>query len=418
MQSVVLKMEETREDAAHARHASSRSSASATSALDGHDLPALLATLRNVREWKGPALVHVVTKKGKGFPLAEENPVVWHGATPFDKISGEMPKKKGGLPAYTNVFGKGLVELGASEPDDGRHHRGHAERHRHRRVRRRLSGPLLRRRHRRGSRRHVRRRPRHGGVVPVVAIYSTFLQRAYDSIIHDVAIQNLPVVFAMDRAGLVGNDGPTHMGLYDIAYLLAVPNMTVTAPKDGAEMLALLRLGVERADGAVLAALPARQRAGGRAAAADIPPSSTARGRCCAAARAWPSSPSARWCCRPRGGRALEARASTRRSSTAGSSSRSMRRRSPGCVERTARLTSRRAPSSTASAPHRRARRAARRRASAGLLVDVLGVPTASSSTPTAPSSSPSAASTCRHRRPRARARRRRWTRAAVRETA
>src|SRR5690606_4556173 len=85
--------------------------------VDGHDLPALLSTLRNVREWDGPRLVHVVTKKGKGFPLAEENPVVWHGATPFDKISGEMAKKKGGPPAYTNVFGKGLVELGASHPE-------------------------------------------------------------------------------------------------------------------------------------------------------------------------------------------------------------------------------------------------------------------------------------------------------------
>jgi 1-deoxy-D-xylulose-5-phosphate synthase len=87
------------------------------------------------------------------------------------------------------------------------------------------------------------------GIRPVAAIYSTFLQRAYDSIVHDVVIQNLPVVFAMDRAGLVGNDGPTHMGLYDIAYLLALPNVTVTAPKDGAEMLALLRLGVEQATG-------------------------------------------------------------------------------------------------------------------------------------------------------------------------
>jgi 1-deoxy-D-xylulose-5-phosphate synthase len=88
------------------------------------------------------------------------------------------------------------------------------------------------------------------GIRPVVAIYSTFLQRAYDSIVHDVAIQKLPVVFAMDRAGLVGNDGPTHMGLYDIAYLLAIPNVIVTAPKDGAELLALLRLGVEQSEGA------------------------------------------------------------------------------------------------------------------------------------------------------------------------
>ncbi len=217
--------------------------------VDGHDLPSLLSTLRQVKKWQGPRLVHVLTKKGKGYPVAEQNPVVWHGATPFDKISGEMAKKKPGNPAYTNVFGKGLVELGAGNskvavitaampsgtgtgvfgdayPDryfDVGIAEGHAVT---------FAAGLA-----------------AAGIRPVVAIYSTFLQRAYDSIIHDVAIQNLPVVFAMDRAGLVGNDGPTHMGLYDIAYLLAVPNMTITAPKDGAEMLALLRLGVAHDSG-------------------------------------------------------------------------------------------------------------------------------------------------------------------------
>jgi 1-deoxy-D-xylulose-5-phosphate synthase len=214
--------------------------------VDGHDLNALLDTLGSVKRWGRPALVHVLTKKGKGFPLAEQNPVVWHGATPFDKISGEMPKKKTTAPAYTSVFGKGLVELGAIHEDmvvitaampsgtgtgvfgdafpDRYFDVGIAEGH----AVTFAAGLATE------------------GVRPVAAIYSTFLQRAYDSIIHDVAIQNLPVVFAMDRAGLVGNDGPTHMGLYDIAYLLAVPNFTVTAPKDGAEMLALLRLGVEQ----------------------------------------------------------------------------------------------------------------------------------------------------------------------------
>ena len=217
--------------------------------IDGHDMDALLDTLAQVKKWDGPRLVHVVTKKGKGFPLAEQNPVVWHGATPFDKLSGEMPKKKGGMPAYTNVFGKGLVELGESHPEmtvitaampsgTGTGAFGDAFPDRYF---------------------DVGIAEGHGvtfaaglateGIRPVVAIYSTFLQRGYDSIIHDVAIQNLPVVFAMDRAGLVGNDGPTHMGLYDIPYLLAVPNMIVTAPKDGAEMLALLRLGVEQNDG-------------------------------------------------------------------------------------------------------------------------------------------------------------------------
>jgi 1-deoxy-D-xylulose-5-phosphate synthase len=217
--------------------------------VDGHDLPTLIAAFRQLKNWNGPRLLHVITKKGKGYPVAEQNPVVWHGATPFDKISGEMAQKKGGLPAYTNVFGKGLVELGAQYPKlavitaampsgtgtglfgdaypDRFFDVGIAEGH----------GVTF------AAGLAVE------GIRPVVAIYSTFLQRAYDSIIHDVAIQELPVVFAMDRAGLVGNDGPTHMGLYDIAYMLAVPNMTITAPKDGAEMLALTRLGIEHTTG-------------------------------------------------------------------------------------------------------------------------------------------------------------------------
>lgn len=214
--------------------------------IDGHNLDAVIHTLRSVRNWKTPTLVHMITKKGKGYSLAEENPVMWHGAKPFDKISGEMSKKKGGPPAYTNVFGKGLVELGSRHEElavitaampTGTGTTGFAEAYPDRFF-------------------DVGIAEGHGvtfaaglateGVRPVVAIYSTFLQRAYDSIVHDVAIQNLPVVFAMDRAGLVGNDGPTHMGLYDIAYLLALPNLTVTAPKDGEELVALLRLGVEQ----------------------------------------------------------------------------------------------------------------------------------------------------------------------------
>jgi 1-deoxy-D-xylulose-5-phosphate synthase len=215
--------------------------------VDGHNLSELVDRLRAVKQWKGPTLMHVLTKKGKGYPLAEQNPVKWHGATPFDKISGEdAAKKKGGLPAYTTVFGKGLVELGATYPEmvvitaampsgtgtgifgdaypDRYFDVGIAEGH----AVTFAAGLATE------------------GIRPIAAIYSTFLQRAYDSIVHDVAIQNLPVIFAMDRAGLVGNDGPTHMGLYDIAYLLAIPNMIVTAPKDGAEMLALMRLGVEQ----------------------------------------------------------------------------------------------------------------------------------------------------------------------------
>lgn len=194
----------------------------------------------------GPAPGSRHHEEGEGLPLAEQNPVVWHGATPFDKISGEITKKKSATPAYTSAFGKGLVELGEQRDDvvvitaampSGTGTGAFGDRFPERYF-------------------DVGIAEGHGvtfaagmateGVRPVVAIYSTFLQRAYDSIIHDVAIQKLPVVFAMDRAGLVGNDGPTHMGLYDIAYMLAVPNMVITAPKDGAEMLALLRLGVEQ----------------------------------------------------------------------------------------------------------------------------------------------------------------------------
>ncbi len=217
--------------------------------VNGHDMDGLVDTLTNVARMKGPRVVHVLTQKGKGYALAEKNPVVWHGAKPFDKISGKFSSKKGVPPAYTKVFGTGLVALGRTEPrlnvitaamPDG--------------TGTGLFGAEFPDRFF-----DVGIAEAHGvtfaaglasqGMRPVAAIYSTFLQRAYDSIIHDVAVQNLPVVFAMDRAGLVGNDGPTHMGLYDIAYLLAVPNMTVTAPKDGAEMLALLRLGVERGEG-------------------------------------------------------------------------------------------------------------------------------------------------------------------------
>jgi 1-deoxy-D-xylulose-5-phosphate synthase len=271
MQSVVLKMEETAKTLLTPGMLFEELGFRYVGPVDGHDLPALVSTLRNVREWKGPRLVHVVTKKGKGYALAEENPVVWHGATPFDKISGEMPKKKGALPAYTSVFGKGLVELAADHPrmvvitaamPSGTGTGSFGDAYPDRFF-------------------DVGIAEGHGitfaagmateGVVPVAAIYSTFLQRAYDSIIHDVAIQNLPVVFAMDRAGLVGNDGPTHMGLYDIAYMLAVPNMTVTAPKDGAEMLALLRLAVERAAGPFSLRYPRDNVPAAVPAVADIP---------------------------------------------------------------------------------------------------------------------------------------------------
>ena len=214
--------------------------------VDGHDLDALVDTLGRVRSMKGPILVHVLTQKGKGFDPAEADPWTWHAAGPFDKVTGQGQKKGGGLPRYQNVFGKGLVELADANPrvvaitaamPDG------------------TSTDIFQTAHP-GRYFDVGIAEGHGvtfaagmatrGVKPVVAIYSTFLQRGYDNIVHDVALQGLPVVFGMDRAGIAGEDGPTHHGTMDIVYMLGIPGMTVTAPKDGAEMLALLRMGVSQ----------------------------------------------------------------------------------------------------------------------------------------------------------------------------
>jgi len=217
--------------------------------VDGHDVDQLIETFRRVKEMKGPILVHAITQKGKGFTPAEDDPWTWHASGPFDKVTGKGPKSSGGLPRYQKVFGKGLIELADADPrvvaitaamPDG------------------TSTDMFQKAH---PDRYfdVGIAEGHGvtfaaglatqGVKPIVAIYSTFLQRAYDNIVHDVALQGLPVVFGMDRAGIAGEDGPTHHGALDIAYMLAVPGMTVTAPKDGAEMLALLRLATQRADG-------------------------------------------------------------------------------------------------------------------------------------------------------------------------
>jgi 1-deoxy-D-xylulose-5-phosphate synthase len=212
--------------------------------VDGHDIDALVDTLSAVRDLSGPRLVHVITQKGKGFP-AGEHVQKWHALPAgHDPATGKLLKPASGNTAYTAAFGTGLSQLATEYPDVvaitaamdtgtgtnifARAHpdrffdvgiaEGHAVT---------FAAGLATR-----------------GIRPVCAIYSTFLQRAYDNVIHDAAIQHLPVVFAMDRAGLVGDDGPTHMGIYDIAYMLAVPGMTVTAPKDGTEMLGLLRAGI------------------------------------------------------------------------------------------------------------------------------------------------------------------------------
>jgi 1-deoxy-D-xylulose-5-phosphate synthase len=212
--------------------------------VEGHNLDALVDRFSAVRSMRGPILVHVLTQKGKGFTPAEDNPFKWHAAKPFDKDSGNATGSGGGLPRYQKVFGKGLVELGEMDERVVAITAGMRDG-----TSTDLFGEAFPDRFF-----DVGIAEGHGvtfaaglateGIRPVVAVYSTFLQRGFDGILHDVALQGLPVVFAMDRAGVAGADGPTHHGTFDIPYMLTVPGMTVTAPKDGAEMLSLLRLGV------------------------------------------------------------------------------------------------------------------------------------------------------------------------------
>jgi 1-deoxy-D-xylulose-5-phosphate synthase len=200
--------------------------------IDGHDLDALIPTLENLRERKGPQFLHVVTKKGYGYKLAEADPIAYHGPGRFDPAQGLQKPATPPKPTFTQVFGQWLCDM--AEKDS------------------RLIGITPAMREGSGMVEFHQRFPdryhdvgiaeQHAitfaaglaceGLKPVVAIYSTFLQRGYDQLIHDVALQNLPVMFALDRAGLVGADGATHAGAYDIAYLRCVPNMSVLAPAD------------------------------------------------------------------------------------------------------------------------------------------------------------------------------------------
>jgi 1-deoxy-D-xylulose-5-phosphate synthase len=214
--------------------------------VDGHDLKALLSTLRNVAKLKGPQFLHVATRKGKGYAPAEADPIKWHGPGPFDPASGTIFKEKAAGPTYSQVFGQWLCDM--------------AERDSH------IIGITPAMREGSGMVEFERRFPdryydvgiaeQHAvtfaaglaceGLKPVVAIYSTFLQRAYDQLIHDVAIQNLPVVFALDRAGLVGADGATHAGAYDIPFLRCIPNMSIACPADERECRELLSSAYEQ----------------------------------------------------------------------------------------------------------------------------------------------------------------------------
>ena len=208
--------------------------------IDGHDLDSLIPTLENIRELKGPQFLHVVTKKGQGYKLAEQDPVAYHGPGKFDPSVGLVAPATPAKQTFTQVFGQWLCDMAAQDTrlvaitPAMREGSGMVEFHR-----------------RFPARYHdVGIAEQHAvtfaaglaceGVKPVVAIYSTFLQRAYDQLIHDVALQNLPVVFALDRAGLVGADGATHAGAYDIAFIRCIPNMALACPADERECRQLL----------------------------------------------------------------------------------------------------------------------------------------------------------------------------------
>jgi len=208
--------------------------------VNGHDLKELEETFQRIKKIRGPVLVHVITQKGKGFKPAEENPTPFHGISPFDKITGVPIKKAGGNPSWSKAFGEALVELAEVDPKivaitpamkegsgltafaDKFPERffdvGIAEQHAAT-----FAGGLARE-----------------GLKPVLSYYSTFLQRGYDQVIHDLALQDLPVVLAIDRAGLVGEDGPTHHGVFDISFLRPIPNIILSAPKDWQELRDLM----------------------------------------------------------------------------------------------------------------------------------------------------------------------------------
>lgn len=211
--------------------------------IDGHDVDGMVDTLANMRKLSGPQVLHVVTKKGKGYEVAEKDPIKFHAVPQFNPEDNALPKSKPSAPTFSKVFGKWICDMAQVDP--------------------KLMGITPAMREGSGLVEFSQRFPEQyfdvaiaeqhsvtfaaglaiDGMNPVVAIYSTFLQRAYDQLIHDVAIQNLPVLFAIDRAGIVGADGPTHQGAFDISYLRCIPNMVVMTPSDEQECRDMLYTG-------------------------------------------------------------------------------------------------------------------------------------------------------------------------------
>lgn len=211
--------------------------------LDGHDVVGLVNTLKNMRDLKGPQFLHIMTKKGRGYAPAEQDPITFHAVPKFDPQSGLLPKSSGSLPAYAKIFGDWLCDTASTDS--------------------RLMAITPAMREGSGMVEFSRRFPQQyfdvaiaeqhavtfaaglaiGGYKPIVAIYSTFLQRAYDQLIHDVAIPKLPVLFAIDRAGIVGGDGQTHQGAFDLSYLRCIPNMVIMTPADENECRQMLYTG-------------------------------------------------------------------------------------------------------------------------------------------------------------------------------
>ena len=211
--------------------------------IDGHNIELLIETLKRIKTSTSPTLVHVMTKKGKGYEFSEKDPCIFHGIGPFERETG-CPKGTKTEESYSGAFGKALTELAASDQriiaitaamKEGTGLEGFAERYPGRFYDVGIAEP-----HAVTFAAGLATR----GLRPVFAVYSTFLQRAYDQVIHDVCLQDLPVIFAIDRAGIVGEDGPTHNGLFDLSFLRHIPNLIVMAPKDGAELRQMLEFAL------------------------------------------------------------------------------------------------------------------------------------------------------------------------------